>query len=67
MHGANQVAYGIWPAVIFNIVVFGLFAYSAFKPATKRDWRTLGAFTAFIVALFSEMCGYPLTEKQFIK
>ncbi|NNU82272.1 isoprenylcysteine carboxylmethyltransferase family protein [Geobacillus sp. BMUD] len=61
MHGVNQTAYGLWTAVIFNIVIFGLFAYSAFKPATKRDWRTFGAFTAFIVALFSEMFGYPLT------
>lgn len=28
---------------------------------TKRDWRTMGAFTAFLVALFSEMFGFPLT------
>lgn len=61
MHGINQDAYGLWIAVIFNIIIFGLFAYSAFKPATKRDWRTLGAFIAFLVALFSEMFGFPLT------
>lgn len=61
MHGVNEYAYGLWTTVIFNIAVFGLFAYSAFKPATKRDWRTLGAFSAFMVALFSEMYGYPLT------
>ncbi|WP_394237587.1 methyltransferase family protein [Niallia oryzisoli] len=61
MHGVNQTAYGLWPAVIFNILFFGLFVYSAFKPTTKRDWRTLGAFTAFMVALFTEMFGFPLT------
>lgn len=61
MHGVNVNAYGLWIAVIFNIVIFGLFTYSAFKPATQRDWRTFGAFIAFIVALFSEMFGYPLT------
>lgn len=61
MHGVDQTAYGLWAAVIFNIFIFGLFAYSAFKPVTKRDWRTLGAFTAFIVALFTEMFGFPLT------
>lgn len=61
MHGVNQEAYGLWIAVIFNIFIFGLFAYSAFRPATRRDWRTLGAFTAFIVALFTEMFGFPLT------
>ena len=61
MHGVNEYAYGLWTAVIFNIFVFGLFTYSAFKPNTKKDWRTLGAFSAFMVALFSEMFGYPLT------
>lgn len=61
MHGVNEYVYGLWIAVIFNIVVFSLFAYTAFKPATKRDWRTLGAFSSFLVALFSEMFGYPLT------
>lgn len=61
MHGVNEYAYGLWIAVISNIFIFALFAYSAFKPATRRDWRTFGAFIAFIVALFSEMFGFPLT------
>lgn len=61
MHGVNQTAYGLWLAVIFNIVIFGLFTYTAFRPSTKRDWRTLGTFTAFLVALFTEMFGFPLT------
>lgn len=61
MHGVNGYAYGLWITVIFNIIVFSLFAYTAFKPATKREWRTLGAFSGFMVALFSEMFGYPLT------
>ncbi|MGO5014238.1 methyltransferase family protein [Niallia sp. Sow4_A1] len=61
MHGVDQTAYGLWAAVIFNILIFGLFTYTAFKPTTKRDWRTMGAFTAFLVALFSEMFGFPLT------
>jgi protein-S-isoprenylcysteine O-methyltransferase Ste14 len=61
VHGVNQNAYGLWIAVLFNIFIFGLFTYSAFKPQTKRDWRTFGAFTAFMIALFSEMFGYPLT------
>ncbi|MDO8249595.1 MAG: isoprenylcysteine carboxylmethyltransferase family protein [Rhodoferax sp.] len=54
-------AYGLWLLVVFNSAIFIIFAYSFFKPATARDWRTFGAFAAFIVALFVEMYGFPLT------
>ena len=61
MHFLDQYAYGLWGAVLFNILMFGGFVYLVFKPQTKRDWRTLGAFTSFLVALFAEMFGFPLT------
>ena len=54
-------AYGLWSLVIINSAVFLLFGFSFFKPKTKRDWRTFGSFAAFIVALFVEMYGFPLT------
>lgn len=46
---------------LVNSVVFILFAYSFFKPQTTRDWRSFGAFSGFLVALFAEMYGFPLT------
>lgn len=58
---AETPAYGLWSLVIINSVVFVLFAYSFFKPRTGRDWRSFGAFSAFLVALFAEMYGFPLT------
>ena len=54
-------AYGLWSLVLINSVVFILFAYSFFKPQTPRDWRSFSAFSAFLVALFAEMYGFPLT------
>jgi protein-S-isoprenylcysteine O-methyltransferase Ste14 len=57
----DTAAYGLWSLVLINSVVFILFAYSFFKPNTPRDWRSFSAFSAFLVALFAEMYGFPLS------
>lgn len=54
-------AYGLWLLAAINAAVFILFAWSFYKPLNRRDWRSLGMYSAFIVALFAEMYGFPLT------
>ena len=61
MNHTAPPAYGLWTLVVINSLVFIIFAFSFAKPQNPRDWRSFSAFSAFIVALFAEMYGYPLT------
>ena len=60
MNQSDAPAYGLWGLAVVNAAVFIFFAFSFFKPNTPRDWRSFGAFSAFLVALFAEMYGFPL-------
>lgn len=53
--------FGRWPLVIANSLLLIVFAGSFFHPRCGRDWRAMGAYSAFIVALFAAMYGAPRT------
>lgn len=57
----DDYGYGLWFLVAVNTAVILIFAASFFHPRSGRDWRAFGVFSAFIVALFTEMYGVPLT------
>ena len=57
----DDSGYGLWPLVVLNSILFIVLAASFFHPKTGRDWKAMGVFSAFVVALFVEMYGFPLT------
>ena len=49
-----------WGVAIVNILLVSLFLF--LTPVRIRDsWRSHGAYLGFMVSLFSEMFGFPLT------
>ncbi len=43
------------------VLIFSFFTLGYILPLGKREWRSAGALQAFIIALFTEMFGIPLT------
>lgn len=59
--GLEDNIYNNWIVVAISIGLFLLFTLSFLLPRRKREWRSAGIFSAFIIALFAEMFGFPLT------
>jgi protein-S-isoprenylcysteine O-methyltransferase Ste14 len=61
MHRTTGFDYGMWPAAIISAGLIFFFVGSYMLPTRRREWRSMGLFAAWIVALFTEMYGIPLT------
>lgn len=54
-------AYGMWIVVAFNLGLFLFWVLSFLAPRGRAEWRSMSVVVAFLVAMFSEMYGFPLT------
>lgn len=53
--------YGGWREVLIVTAIFGVFVLGFARPRRRVEWRNAGLYTAFLVSLFTEMFGIPLT------
>ncbi len=53
--------YGNWMTVILVALVFLFFLFFLTRPRSPKEWRGAGITTAFLISLFTEMFGVPLT------
>ena len=52
---------GAWPLAVIMIVVASWLFYRYFAPKGWREWAGAGLVQAFLIALYAEMYGFPLT------
>jgi protein-S-isoprenylcysteine O-methyltransferase Ste14 len=51
----------LWPYAILMIVIASWVLYQFIAPKSWREWAGAGLVQAFIIALYAEMYGFPLT------
>jgi protein-S-isoprenylcysteine O-methyltransferase Ste14 len=56
-----ELWYGDWNVVLRVTVLFTFFLFTFIVPRRRVEWRNAGLYTAFLISLFSEMFGIPLT------
>ena len=52
---------GVWAFAAFMVVIASWFFYRYMAPKSWREWASAGLVQAFIIALYAEMYGFPLT------
>jgi protein-S-isoprenylcysteine O-methyltransferase Ste14 len=53
--------YGNWRSVLLWTSIVTLFLLGFSRPRRRTEWQNAGVYTAFVISLFTEMFGLPLT------
>ena len=61
MRALFRVGYYNWFLVGCYVLIVGLFIFGILRPRKKTEWRTAGMAQAWVIALYAEMYGLPLT------
>lgn len=56
-----RIDYHNWWLVGFYVVVVGVFVFGILRPRSRSQWRSAGVAQAWVMALYAEMYGLPLT------
>lgn len=56
-----RVGYYNWFWVAFYVLIVGAFIFGLLRPRKKSQWQSFGAAQAWVIALYAEMYGLPLT------
>lgn len=61
MEGAAPGFKGAWIVTIIMVTVASWIVFKYLVPKGYKEWRNIGLIQAFIIALYAEMYGFPLT------
>ena len=56
-----RIGYFNWALVAIYIVLVAVFLFGLLRPRRKSEWKSAGAAQAWVIALYAEMYGIPLT------
>jgi methanethiol S-methyltransferase len=56
-----RIGYQNWWLVAFYIALLGVFLFGILRPRRRAEWRSAGVAQGWVIALYAEMYGLPLT------